>query len=94
MAAKSMTSPRSVDVRGHQILLARVVRRHGIARETPTPEARPHDALARASIPRVTAAPAGPPYGGLYLKPPSSGGLCEGVTTMPSASARGADGSS
>ena len=28
---------------------------------------------------------AGPPCGGLYLKPPSRGGLCEGVTTMPSA---------
>ena len=28
---------------------------------------------------------AGPPLGGLYLKPPSSGGLWEGVTTMPSA---------
>ena len=29
--------------------------------------------------------PAGPPWGGLYLKPPSSGGLCDGVTTIPSA---------
>ena len=29
---------------------------------------------------------AGPPDGGLYLKPPSSGGLCEGVITTPSAS--------
>ena len=29
--------------------------------------------------------PAGPPSGGLYLKPPSDGGLCEGVTTIPSA---------
>src|SRR5881296_1859473 len=28
---------------------------------------------------------AGPPLGGLYLKPASSGGLCEGVTTIPSA---------
>jgi len=26
-----------------------------------------------------------PPFGGLYLKPPSSGGLCDGVMTMPSA---------
>ena len=33
----------------------------------------------------VTAVSAGPPLGGLYLKPPSSGGLCEGVMTMPSA---------
>ena len=28
---------------------------------------------------------AGPPLGGLYLKPPSSGGLCDGVITIPSA---------
>ena len=34
----------------------------------------------------VTAVSAGPPSGGLYLMPPSSGGLCDGVTTMPSAS--------
>ena len=33
----------------------------------------------------VTSVSAGPPVGGLYLKPPSSGGLCDGVTTMPSA---------
>ena len=35
--------------------------------------------------PRVTSVSAGPPLGGLYLKPPSSGGLCDGVMTMPSA---------
>ena len=29
---------------------------------------------------------AGPPLGGLYLKPPSWGGLCDGVITTPSAS--------
>src|SRR3954468_3131675 len=28
---------------------------------------------------------AGPPDGGLYLKPPSAGGLCDGVMTIPSA---------
>ena len=27
---------------------------------------------------------AGPPLGGLYLKPPSSGGVVGGVMTMPS----------
>jgi hypothetical protein len=31
------------------------------------------------------AAALAPPFGGLYLKPPSSGGLCEGVMTIPSA---------
>ena len=36
-------------------------------------------------IQRVTSVSAGPPLGGLYLKPPSSGGLCDGVTTIPSA---------
>jgi hypothetical protein len=34
----------------------------------------------------VASVSAGPPCGGLYLKPPSAGGLCDGVTTMPSAS--------
>ena len=33
----------------------------------------------------VASVSAGPPLGGLYLKPPSRGGLCDGVTTMPSA---------
>ena len=32
----------------------------------------------------VASVSAGPPLGGLYLKPPSRGGLCDGVTTMPS----------
>jgi len=41
--------------------------------------------LARAAIQPVASVSAGPPFGGLYLKPPSRGGLCEGVTTMPSA---------
>src|SRR4029453_4306013 len=41
--------------------------------------------LARRWTPPVTSVSAGPPLGGLYLKPPSSGGLCDGVTTMPSA---------
>jgi len=34
---------------------------------------------------RVVAVSAGPPSGGLYLKPPSSGGLWLGVMTTPSA---------
>ena len=42
--------------------------------------------LALASIHPVTWLSAGPPLGGLYLKPPLSGGLCEGVMTIPSAS--------
>lgn len=41
--------------------------------------------LARSWIQDVASEPAGPPFGGLYLKPPSEGGLCEGVTTTPSA---------
>jgi len=42
-------------------------------------------ALARASTAFVMSVPAGPPSGGLYLNPPSSGGLCDGVMTTPSA---------
>ena len=34
----------------------------------------------------VASESAGPPWGGLYLKPPSAGGLWDGVTTIPSAS--------
>src|SRR4051794_15920201 len=42
--------------------------------------------LARFWIQPVASLSAGPPCGGLYLKPPSRGGLCDGVTTIPSAS--------
>jgi hypothetical protein len=42
--------------------------------------------LARSAIHFVESVSAGPPLGGLYLNPPSRGGLCDGVTTMPSAS--------
>ncbi len=41
-------------------------------------------ALARSWIHEVTSVSAGPPLGGLYLKPPSAGGLCDGVITIPS----------
>ena len=41
--------------------------------------------LAVRSIQAVASVSAGPPLVGLYLKPPSSGGLCDGVITMPSA---------
>src|SRR3546814_4144381 len=54
-------------------------------RDTPSSFAS-SSALARSCTWRVIAVSAGPPLAGLYLKPPSSGGLCEGVTTMPSAS--------
>lgn len=43
-------------------------------------------AFAQASIHPVTSSPAGPPLGRLYLNSPLSGGLCDGVTTIPSAS--------
>ena len=42
--------------------------------------------FARFAIQFVASESAGPPCGGLYLKPPSDGGLCDGVITMPSAS--------
>ena len=41
--------------------------------------------LARSWIQPVASLLAGPPSGGLYLNPPSVGGLCDGVTTIPSA---------
>src|SRR6201999_3719461 len=52
-----------------------------------TPEPARRISLARLAIALVASVSAGPPLGGLYLKPPSYGGLCDGVTTMPSASA-------
>src|SRR6476619_7160856 len=42
--------------------------------------------LARAAMTDVASVSAGPPCGGLYLNPPSLGGLWDGVTTIPSAS--------
>ncbi len=42
-------------------------------------------AFARSAIQPVASVSAGPPFGGLYLNPPSRGGLWDGVTTMPSA---------
>ncbi len=53
-------------------------------RLTPTRFARTRS-FARACTTSVTSVSAGPPCGGLYLKPPSRGGLCDGVMTMPSA---------
>ena len=44
-----------------------------------------NNSFARSCTQPVTSVSAGPPLGGLYLKPPSSGGLCDGVMTMPSA---------
>ena len=62
--------------------------RPGPARTAPAARrrGRPGSARWRASaITEVASVSAGPPCGGLYLKPPSDGGLCDGVTTMPSA---------
>src|SRR5271166_1950227 len=53
-------------------------------RLTPAFPAR-NNSFARSWTQWVTSVSAGPPLGGLYLKPPSSGGLWEGVMTMPSA---------
>src|SRR6267143_5020260 len=44
-----------------------------------------NNSFARSWTQRVTSVSAGPPLVGLYLKPPSSGGLWDGVMTMPSA---------
>jgi len=41
--------------------------------------------FARFAIHLVASVSAGPPWVGLYLKPPSRGGLCDGVMMMPSA---------
>ena len=73
-------------------VVVRRVRRRRAALERHAPHAgEAGRRAARWRAPRssaVTSVSAGPPCGGLYLKPPSSGGLCDGVTTMPSASPR------
>ncbi|CBL28219.1 hypothetical protein SY1_09680 [Fretibacterium fastidiosum] len=45
------------------------------------------NSLARRWIRDVISGDAGPPLGGSYLMPPSSGGLWDGVITRPSATA-------
>src|SRR5882757_10137471 len=64
-----------------------MARSNGV-RDTPASFAS-SSSLARSAIQPVASVSAGPPLGGLYLKPPSGGGLCDGVTTTPSASADG-----
>ena len=72
------------------VLAQEVVRRRGRTcpgeRDAPYLRQTAPDQLVRpAAITDVASVSAGPPCGGLYLKPPSAGGLCDGVTTMPSA---------
>ena len=60
----------------------------GLVQRHPADAARARPGAARWRGPAITpvaSVSAGPPVGGLYLKPPSRGGLCDGVTTMPSA---------
>ena len=65
------------------VVSAASARATGIRRTPARPAA--SSSLARSWTCPVISVPAGPPSGGLYLKPPSEGGLCDGVTTMPSA---------
>ena len=81
IASRSITAAEVVDVGADVVALGdrRVGARHVVHL------AGVEERLARRSIQPVTSVSAGPPCGGLYLKPPSPGGLCEGVTTIPSA---------
>ena len=90
MTAMSMTFSRSatyVPRKSYSPACARA-RSKGTRRMPSSPSAPVASRIRFASswIQPVTSVSAGPPLGGLYLKPPSSGGLCDGVTTMPSAS--------
>src|SRR5215210_2857433 len=67
-----------------RVVLAVRARARGMRFTSRRPSAR--SAFARCSIQPVAFVSAGPPLVPLYLKPPSSGGLCEGVMAMPSAS--------
>ena len=71
-----------------EVLLVRGRRRERALERASASHRRAGRAAARwrgAAPSAVTSVSAGPPLGGLYLKPPSSGGLCEGVMTIPSA---------
>ena len=81
-AGRSSTYPARKSYRC--VVPAARARAYGMRRTSLSPAAM--SALARSWIHRVASVSAGPPLGGLYLKPPSSGGLCDGVTTIPSAS--------
>ena len=59
----------------------RGARRRARARTSSSPPS--SSALASRSIQPVTSVSAGPPCGGLYLKPPSPGGLCDGRDDDP-----------
>ena len=74
-----------VDVRRSGAWSARRRARSYGMRCTPRSPAARNCVGALSSIHLVTSVSAGPPDGGSYLKPPESGGLCEGVMTMPSA---------
>ena len=78
IASRSTTFGRSstyVPRKSYAVHAARA--RENAIRCTPSRLAR-ISSLARAAITAVASVSAGPPWGGLYLKPPSPGGLCDG----------------
>src|SRR6476620_7922144 len=93
IAARSTACPRAEVYASRKsnrpVVSAAIARAHGIRRTPASPAA--SRSLARSWIQRVMSVPAGPPSGGLYLHPPSEGGLCDGVTTIPSAGGRRPD---
>ena len=83
----SMTLPKSLTYASRKsyrcVVEARNALSYGIRFTSPSPCS--INSFAWASIQLVTRVFAGPPFGGLYLIPPSSGGLCDGVMTIASA---------
>ena len=67
-----------VHVRG-EVVAAGSLDRVFVGRSPHAVQPRPQEFVGGVLDPLVTALAAGPPWGGLYLKPPSSGGLCDGV---------------
>ena len=84
IASRSMMFPRSATYASRKSYVPIPTMSAKRARATPSRPAA-ISAFARSAIHPVASVSAGPPWGGLYLKPPSRGGLCDGVTTMPSA---------
>ena len=88
MAATSTTDARSFtygEIRSTTCVVAALIARsYGTRFTSRLPDL--SSALARSCTALVTSVSAGPPLGGLYLNPPSAGGLCDGVMMIPSAS--------
>src|SRR4051794_29200115 len=86
IAAMLTTEGRSSTYRPRKSYFSRSPRTESSERRRTPSSFAASSSFARFAIHLVASVSAGPPFGGLYLKPPSWGGVCDGVMTTPSAS--------